>query len=100
MGSLREVDILAAVLVMIVVVVSTTALERSLSQQFSRRLNRIEGKLDQLLQHAGVEPQPLPAEDEIRELMLAGRKIEAIKVYRKATGTSLAEAKAIIDKIS
>lgn len=92
-------EILAAVLVMIVVVVSTTALERSLSQQVNRRLARIEGKIDQLMRHAGLEEPPVPAQDEVQALLLEGRKIEAIKVYRRATGASLAEAKAVVEKL-
>ena len=32
-------------------------------------------------------------EDELRDLMAAGRKIEAIKRYRAATGAGLADAK-------
>lgn len=92
-------EILAAILVMVVVVVSTAALERSLSQQVNRRLSRIEGKLDLLMQHAGIEEPPLPAQDEIRRLLVDGRKIEAIKAYRTATGASLAEAKAVVDKL-
>lgn len=43
------------------------------------------------------------SDDQIREItdaLLAGRKIEAIKIYREATGTSLKEAKDFIDDLS
>lgn len=38
--------------------------------------------------------------NEITEALLAGRKIEAIKVYREATGTGLKEAKEAIEQIT
>jgi large subunit ribosomal protein L7/L12 len=43
----------------------------------------------------------LPAEvaAEVRELMAADRKIEAIKVARAATGLSLADAKALVERM-
>jgi ribosomal protein L7/L12 len=36
---------------------------------------------------------------ELQQLLLAGRKLEAIKLYREKTGASLAEAKAVIDRM-
>jgi hypothetical protein len=36
---------------------------------------------------------------EVLELARAGKKIEAIRIYREATGVSLAEAKEIIDQL-
>ncbi len=36
---------------------------------------------------------------EIVELIFSGRKIEAIKLYREATGLGLAEAKTYIDSL-
>ena len=35
--------------------------------------------------------------DEINEALFAGRKIEAIKIYRDATGEDLLEAKEFVD---
>ena len=37
------------------------------------------------------------ADKDVRRLMRAGQKIEAIKVYREATGVGLAEAKAYVE---
>lgn len=39
-------------------------------------------------------------EDEIRELVDSGNKIEAVKRYREETGVGLAEAKAAVEAIS
>ena len=38
-------------------------------------------------------------ENELRALMAAGRKIEAIKQYRAATGAGLAEAKDAVEAL-
>ena len=35
----------------------------------------------------------------IKEALYRGRKIEAVKIYRKATGMGLGEAKAAIEKL-
>ncbi len=37
--------------------------------------------------------------DEIKDALFAGRKIEAIKVYREATGQGLKESKEFIDDL-
>ncbi|MCG8584406.1 MAG: ribosomal protein L7/L12 [Pirellulales bacterium] len=38
--------------------------------------------------------------DEIREAIFAGKKIEAIKLYREAADTGLKEAKEFIEKLT
>ncbi|MFJ9390406.1 ribosomal protein L7/L12 [Nocardioides sp. NPDC101246] len=66
----------------------------------TRRLNRLEDKVDLLLKHAGVEEPPLPRQDEVLALVREGKKIEAIKVYREATGVGLAEAKRAVEQLT
>ena len=61
------------------------------------RLARVERKLDLLLQNLGIEV-PADGMDHIRELAAGGRKIDAIKLYRQATGAGLAEAKAAVER--
>lgn len=68
--------------------------------ELTRRLNRLEDKVDLLLNHAGVEEPPLPRQDEVVSLVRAGKKIEAIKVYREATGAGLAEAKRAVEQLT
>lgn len=48
------------------------------------------------------EPSELSeaAEAEVRELLAARRKIEAIKLHRRVTGSSLGEAKAAIERLA
>jgi ribosomal protein L7/L12 len=68
------------------------------------RLTDLERKVEHLYRHLGGE---LPAVPELWELApgdvvgLArdGKKIEAIKAYRKATGCDLATAKRVVESI-
>ena len=68
--------------------------------ELSRRMNRLEDKVDLLLKHAGLEEPPLPRQDEVVALVRAGKKIEAIKVYREATGAGLVEAKNAVERLA
>ena len=63
-------------------------------------LSRIEAKLDLVLQHAGLKYVPyanLPAP--VINALQNGKKIEAIKLYREATGAGLKEAKELIEEV-
>ncbi len=71
-----------------------------------QRIMDLERKVAFLLKELGLEekekayvPDISPLLLEAHALVRQGRKIEAIKHYREKTGVSLAEAKAIIDKI-
>ena len=59
---------------------------------------RLERKVDVLLKHSGVDLTAVAAR-EAEVFVKAGRKIEAIKVYRELTGVGLAEAKAAVEKL-
>ena len=68
----------------------------ALTRLFSveNRLRRIEGKLDALTAHAGIDFDPAAdVAEAVSEALKRGAKIEAIKIYRDATGSSLQEAK-------
>ncbi|MGQ0626614.1 MAG: hypothetical protein ACT4PL_00750 [Phycisphaerales bacterium] len=60
------------------------------------RMRRIEGKLDAIMAHLDIH-LPDDGMDDIRALIAAGKKIEAIKEYRLRTGAGLAEAKLAVD---
>jgi ribosomal protein L7/L12 len=63
-------------------------------------LRRIETKIDLLMKNAGVEFDPykdLPAQ--VVDALNRGKKIEAIKFYRSATGVGLKEAKDVIEEV-
>ena len=90
--------VLATLLTMGVLVLSVRACLRPLQRRMDR-LSRIEGKLDAILKHLGVSFdafEGLPAE--VLEAVRQGRKIEAIKRYRHATGVGLQEAKDVIEE--
>ena len=66
----------------------------------SRALARLEAKLDAVLKHQGIRFDPysdLPPP--VIEALRRGRKIEAIKEYRVATGAGLKDAKDYVDEV-
>jgi hypothetical protein len=63
-----------------------------------RRLGRLERKVDLILTHLGLDPaQGVNAQ--VVELMKAGQKIQAIKLYREQTGVGLKEAKDYVESL-
>lgn len=63
-------------------------------------MSRLEAKVDALLKHEGIRFDPFanvppPVLDALRR----GKKIEAIKEYRQATGAGLKEAKEFVEEI-
>jgi ribosomal protein L7/L12 len=60
------------------------------------KLTRVEQKLNTALARLGASPEK-NVPPEILGLLQAGRKIEAIKVYREATGVGLKEAKDAVE---
>lgn len=63
-------------------------------------LDAINAKLDLLLKQAGIEYAPLDnLPPGVREALQKDNAIEAIRLYREATGSSLVDAKAAIDRV-
>jgi ribosomal protein L7/L12 len=60
-------------------------------------LTRIERQLQTLLDHFQLE-LPDDGFNDVRQLMQAGDKIGAIKLYRQRTGASLVEAKNFVER--
>lgn len=70
-------------------------------QALSRRLTRVEAKLDLILKSLGLE---LPVENasvpsDVLAAIRDGKKIEAIKLLRAARGLGLKEAKDEVEEI-
>src|SRR5438876_97583 len=64
------------------------------------RLARLERKVDMLLQRAGITYDPKSqVSPEVLEALRQGNKIQAIKLYREATGVGLKEAKDFVEEI-
>ena len=68
----------------------------SISQMRSD-IKRININLNKIAEQVGV---PDIITDELKSLILEGKKVEAIKKYRMATGLGLKEAKEYIDSLS
>ena len=63
-------------------------------------LSRVEAKVDLLLKQANIKFDPFAhVSDDIVKALRANRKIEAIKLYRQATGGGLKEAKEFIEEV-
>ena len=60
-------------------------------------INRINTNINKIAKQVGV---PDTITDELKRLLIEGRKIEAIKKYRMATGAGLIEAKEYVDSLS
>ncbi|MET7291640.1 hypothetical protein ABZS79_05705 [Streptomyces griseoloalbus] len=80
-----------------VVILGIATLQTRLSRA-ERRAARAERKLDLVLGHLGLRDE-VPRLDEIAALVRRGKRIQAIKVYREATGADLVEAKEAVDRL-
>lgn len=62
---------------------------------------RMQRQLDAIMKHLGVNELPVSRpgalSPHVAALVAAGRKIEAIKLYRQETGEGLKQAKAAVD---
>ncbi|GAA0076120.1 DNA-binding protein [Clostridium sp. CTA-5] len=65
--------------------------------QMRTDITRINKNLNKIAEQVGV---PDTITDELKSLILEGKKVEAIKKYRIATGIGLKEAKEYIDSLS
>ncbi|MBN1068558.1 ribosomal protein L7/L12 [Clostridium sp. ZS1] len=64
--------------------------------QMRSDVSRININLNKIAKQIGV---PNTINDEIKNLILEGKKVEAIKKYRNATGLGLKESKEYIDSL-
>jgi ribosomal protein L7/L12 len=72
--------------------------------QLEARMHRMEAMMQALLMRLGIDPAEVTPEEEppketqaIREALLAGNKILAIKLYRDLYGVGLREAKEAVE---
>lgn len=87
-------DSLWIILMLLLVV----AIPRMFQAQDRQRIARLERKIDLILAHLGIEDRAHAlALSEVKQLAQAGRKIDAIKAYREATGVGLKEAKDAVE---
>jgi len=93
--------LIGAVLVLIIISTVNTI------NQLKIDIKRMSGTLNKIAAQVGVpgetgEPNPITDElmNELKSLILEGKKIKAIKAYRMATGIGLKEAKDYVDALS
>ena len=68
-----------------------------------KRLAQLEKKVSELYKALGrAEPDFAVGEfsDEVRNLVLTGKKMDAVKLYREQTGGDLSEAAEIVERIA
>ncbi len=87
--------LLGIVLLITVVGLGASNTERRLG----RRLDRMERKLDAIVAQLGVTVEE-PGLAEVTALLRAGKKIQAIKVYRENTGADLKEARDAVERLA
>ncbi|WP_433757028.1 hypothetical protein [Nocardia sp. CA-135398] len=69
------------------------------NNRLERRIDRLERKLDMIIEHLGLPSQDSATPyDEIDELIRQGKKIHAIKLHRDMTGSSLRAAKDAVEE--
>jgi len=78
------------------VMVLLSLARNALSVAYGSNNSRLERKVDLILKHLGIDPNQ-GVDEKIMELMKAGQKIEAIKLYREQTGVGLKEAKDYVE---
>ena len=69
--------------------------------RIEHRVERLERKINRIIRHLGIESADATPQEPnaIRELLLQGRKIDAIKAYRAEYNVGLKEAKEAVDAI-
>lgn len=88
---------IAALAIALVLLFAVLSVQSGLTRA-ERRVARLERKLDLLLGHLGVREET-PRREEIAGLLREGKKVQAIKVYREATGAGLVEAKEAVEEL-
>ena len=70
-------------------------------QDYNARLTRLETLMNLVLQRLGIDPNDSPGglSEQIKTLIMRGKKIAAIKLYREQTGYGLKQAKDYIDAL-
>jgi hypothetical protein len=70
------------------------------SEDHRRALSRLEGRLDALLRHHGIQFDPYAeVAPSVLDALHRGKKIEAIKEYRAVSGAGLKEAKEYVEEL-
>lgn len=85
-----EIYIIIVLLAMIFLLISNI-------DSLKKKIDIIDSKLNKIAKQVGVPEEPI--NDEIRQLVMEGKKIQAIKKLRDATGLGLKDAKDYVDNL-
>lgn len=72
---------------------------RNVTRRTDWQLPRLERKVDLILKNLGIAFED-KAGEMVRPLLLAGKKMDAIKEYRRITGVGLKDAKEAVEGIA
>jgi ribosomal protein L7/L12 len=82
------------------VVAAVLAMRMTPTDRNASALARLEAKLDALLEDQGIQFDPYTdVPSSVVDALQRGKKIEAIKAYRAATGAGLQEAKEYVEDV-
>jgi ribosomal protein L7/L12 len=100
-GTMDESIVFAVVILLLAVAVAIRrAHVHRTVDELAKRQRRSEAKIDLLLKHAGLTYDPhANVPPGVVEALRAGKKIEAIRQYRMATGADLKEAKEFVESL-
>ncbi|MGW5660020.1 ribosomal protein L7/L12 [Streptomyces sp. NPDC003758] len=90
-------DMLSFLIVFALLVAGFAGVEARIKRT-DRRMARVERKLDLVLDHLGLHEAD-PDLERVAALLLDGKNIQAIKVYREITGAGLKEAKEAVERM-
>ncbi|MEU3457397.1 ribosomal protein L7/L12 [Micromonospora sp. NPDC006766] len=93
------ISLLVLLAVLVQLMVSGSG-RRAAADRQARQLAAVERKLNLIMDHLGIrEPEP-GAPARVLEELMAGRKLQAIKVYRDATQVGLKDAKDAVELLA
>lgn len=93
-------DWLLPVLLIVGIIVAAIVLRMTSVERRLGALSRLEAKLDALLKHHGIRFDPYAeVPPTVLDALRRGKKIDAIKEYRAATGAGLQEAKDFVEEV-
>jgi len=85
--------------VVLIVVLSLALRLIEMRNRMGTLLHRVDAKLDLLLRQANIKYDPYAdVPGEVTDAIRAGKKIQAIKLYRDSTGIGIKEAKDFIEE--
>jgi ribosomal protein L7/L12 len=91
--------VVAGVVLLLAILFAVRRANRSVTD-LAKRQSQSEAKIDLLLKHAGITYDPhANVPPGVVEALRAGKKIEAIRQYRMATGAGLKEAKEFVESL-